>query len=126
ERADQSAEGRSGAPLSVTVKTSPAGADRTPMAVAVREPTRRPLAARPELLERAGAAAWPFLATIVGLSFAVRTIAGWLRETPVYLGDEYLYAALGRSIAETGKPLVRGQSANFPALLLPLLTAPAW
>ena len=44
----------------------------------------------------------------------------------MYFGDEYLYAALGRSLAETGRPLVRGQAAQFPALLEPLLTAPAW
>ena len=47
-------------------------------------------------------------------------------STPVYFGDEYLYSSLGRSLAETGRPLVRGQAAHFPALLEPLLTAPAW
>ena len=60
------------------------------------------------------------------LSFAVRVALAWLRATPVYFGDEYLYSSLGRSLAETGRPLVRGRAANFPALLEPLLTAPAW
>jgi hypothetical protein len=94
------------------------------MAVAVR-PNRRTLGV-PAPVERAGAAAWPFLAALVGLSFLVRAITGWLRATPIYLGDEYLYAALGRSIAETGRPLVRGGASHFPALLQPVLTAPAW
>jgi hypothetical protein len=77
-------------------------------------------------VERVRFAAWPFLAGIVALSFVVRTALGWLRETPLYLGDEYLYASLGRSLAESGRPLVRGHAAEFPALLQPILTAPAW
>src|SRR6266545_5978115 len=95
------------------------------MAVAVR-PTRQPLTARPTALEKAGLAAWPLLAGLVGLSFAVRAALGWLRATPIYLGDEYLYAVLGRSLAESGRPLVRGEASHFPALLQPILTAPAW
>jgi hypothetical protein len=95
------------------------------MAVAVR-PTRRSLAAPPTSLERAGVAAWPLLVALVGLNVVIRTALGWLRQTPIYLGDEYLYAVLGRSIAETGRPLVRGAAADFPALLQPIVTAPAW
>jgi hypothetical protein len=95
------------------------------MAVAVR-PTRRSLGVRAASLERAGLAAWPLLAVLVGLNVVVRTAIGWLRQTPIYLGDEYLYAALGRSIAETGRPLVRGAAADFPALFQPIVTAPAW
>jgi hypothetical protein len=66
------------------------------------------------------------LGGIVAVSFLFRTLAGWLRVTPVYFPDEYIYGELGRSIAETGRPLVRGVQAAFPALLQPLLTAPAW
>jgi hypothetical protein len=95
------------------------------MAVAVR-PVRRPLTALPAPIERAGLAAWPLLAALVSLNVVVRTALGWLRETPIYLGDEYLYAELGRSIAETGRPLVRGAESDFPALLQPIVTAPAW
>ena len=95
------------------------------MAVAVR-PVRRPLTALPAPIERAGLAAWPLLAALVSLNVVVRTALGWLRETPIYLGDEYLYAELGRSIAETGRPLVRGAASDFPALLQPIVTAPAW
>ncbi len=78
------------------------------------------------VIERSGLNAARLLAGIVGLSFAVRAVLAWLRSTPVYFGDEYLYSSLGRSLAESGRPLVRGQAANFPALLEPLLTAPAW
>ena len=78
------------------------------------------------VVSRSGLLATRFLAGIVGLSFAVRMLLAWLRPTPVYFGDEYLYSSLGRSLAETGRPLVRGQAAHFPALLEPLLTAPAW
>lgn len=95
------------------------------MEVAVRS-IRRPLAAYSASLERGGFRAWPVLTSLVGLSVVVRAVVGLLRPTPIYLGDEYLYAALGRSIAETGRPLVRGESADFPALLQPIITAPAW
>lgn len=78
------------------------------------------------VIERSGVNAARLLAGIVGLSFAVRAGLAWLRSTPVYFGDEYLYSSLGRSIAESGRPLVRGHAAHFPALLEPLLTAPAW
>ena len=37
-----------------------------------------------------------------------------------------MYSELGRSLLETGTPLVRGESAHFLPLLYPLLTAPAW
>ena len=66
------------------------------------------------------------LAALVAVSAAVHVGAGWLRATPVYFSDEYMYAELGRSLAESGLPLVRGELAPFPALLYPLLTAPAW
>ena len=62
----------------------------------------------------------------MGASFLFRLVIGWLRATPTFFADEYIYAELGRSLAETGRPLIRGASASFPALLQPLLTAPAW
>lgn len=83
---------------------------------------RAPALAFARLEASAGAA----LAGIVAASFLLRTAAGWLRATPVYFPDEYIYAELGRSIAESGRPLVRGVSASFPALLQPIITAPAW
>ena len=68
----------------------------------------------------------PWLVAIVGASFLVRTVVGWLRATPVFFPDEYIYSALGRSLAESGRPLIRGGSAHFPGLLQPLVTAPVW
>ena len=75
---------------------------------------------------RAGTRAAPILAALVGASFLLRLVLGWLRATPTLFADEYIYAELGRSFAEFGQPLIRGASASFPALLQPLLTAPAW
>ena len=68
----------------------------------------------------------PLLAVLVVAGAAVRSVAGFFKVTPVYFPDEYLYAQLGRSLSETGRPLVRGASPHFPALLQPILTAPAW
>jgi hypothetical protein len=68
----------------------------------------------------------PLLAGLVAVSSVVHVAAGWLRATPVYFSDEYMYAELGRSLAESGLPLVRGELTPFPALVYPLLTAPAW
>ena len=45
---------------------------------------------------------------------------------PALFPDEYIYSSIGRSIAESGEPLIRGGSAHFPALLQPIVTAPAW
>jgi hypothetical protein len=75
---------------------------------------------------RLDAIALPLLAAIVSLSFALRLVTGWLRATPNYFSDEYLYAELGRSLVESGRPLVRGVSIGFPSLLQPIVTAPAW
>ncbi len=92
------------------------------MAVAAR--TARTAQMRDLALTRVGPLYW--LGAIVAASFVVRTLTGWLRATPVYFPDEYIYSELGRSIAEHGRPLIRGAEAHFPALLQPLLTAPAW
>ena len=66
------------------------------------------------------------LIALVGASFVVHTALAWLRATPALFPDEYIYSSLGRSLAESGRPLIRGGSAHFPALLQPILTAPAW
>ena len=94
------------------------------MSVAARtaERVQAPRAA----LARAGTRVAPLLAALVGASFLLRLALGWLRATPTFFADEYIYAELGRSLADTGRPLIRGASASFPALLQPLLTAPAW
>ena len=66
------------------------------------------------------------LGGLVVVSIVARTWAAWLRATPNYFPDEGIYAALSRSIAHGHLPAVRGHVAHFPALLQPILTAPAW
>jgi hypothetical protein len=67
-----------------------------------------------------------WIVAIVGASFVVRTAVGWLQATPILMPDEYIYASIGRSLADSGHAHVRDGSAHFPALLQPILTAPAW
>ena len=59
-------------------------------------------------------------------SFLLRFVAALWHTTPLYFPDEYIYSGIARSLAESGKPLIRGSSAHFPALLEPLLAAPFW
>ncbi len=66
------------------------------------------------------------LAGLVVASTAVRALVALAHSTPTYFPDEYIYSALSRSLASSGRPLVRGASAHFPALLEPLLAAPLW
>ena len=66
------------------------------------------------------------VAALVALSSVIHAALAWRRATPGYFPDEYMYAELGRSLLESGTPLVRGESAQFLPLLYPLLTAPAW
>jgi hypothetical protein len=85
--------------------------------------------AEPRALPFAAARAVPVklaLGGLVGLSFALRLAGALAHATPLYFPDEYIYGAIARSIATTGRPSVRGMSAHFPALLEPLLTAPFW
>jgi hypothetical protein len=82
---------------------------------------------RPEGLARAAAVpARLLLAGIVAISFGLRFAAALVHSTPLYFPDEYIYSGIARSLAESGRPLIRGQSAHFPALLEPLLAAPFW
>jgi hypothetical protein len=92
--------------------------------VAVAARSERLARSRGFALARVGPLHW--LGGIVAASFFARTLTGFLRASPVYFPDEYIYSELGRSIAEHGRPLVRGAEAHFPAILQPLLTAPAW
>jgi hypothetical protein len=66
------------------------------------------------------------LAGIVAASFAVRFVMALGHSTPLYFPDEYIYSAISRSLAEHGRPLIRGQAAHFPAMIEPLLAAPFW
>lgn len=88
------------------------------------------VAARPEARAATGVLARVdvriLLASLVLVSAVARTAIGWLRVTPNYYPDEYIYSALGRSLSSSGQPLIRGVASHFPALLMPILTAPAW
>ena len=82
---------------------------------------------RPEGLARAAAIpARLLLAGIVATSFGLRFAAALVHTTPLYFPDEYIYSSIARSLAEHGRPLIRGHSAHFPAMLEPLLAAPFW
>ena len=93
------------------------------MALDVAAPrSERPLAlARPLALPARLA-----LPLIVCASFAARFAAALAHSTPLYFPDEYIYGALARSLATSGRLAIRGTSAHFPALLEPLLAAPFW
>jgi len=91
--------------------------------VAVDVSVPRPAAALP----RAAAVPARLLLTgIVAASFLLRFVASLWHTTPLYFPDEYIYSGIARSLAENGKPLIRGSSAHFPAMLEPLLAAPFW
>ena len=60
------------------------------------------------------------------VSTAGEALLARLRVTPSAFPDEYVYSALARSLATTGRFRVHGGTAHFPALLVPILTAPVW
>jgi len=66
------------------------------------------------------------VAAIVFGSFVLRVLGAVGHAAPRLFPDEYIYAALGRSLGEHGRPLVREGAAHFPALLQPILAAPLW
>jgi Dolichyl-phosphate-mannose-protein mannosyltransferase len=88
------------------------------------EPRLRPRRLAEAVPARLGVRAW--LGCLMLGSFLVRGLVAGSVRTPSYFPDEYIYTALSRSLATTGRPLVRGESAHFPALLEPLLAAPLW
>jgi hypothetical protein len=101
------------------------GADSAGMGVAASIPRRdAPRRARLAVVSRLGGV--HALVVVCTASFVARAVAALGKATPDYFPDEYMYAELGRSFAETGRPLVRGAESTFPAFLQPLLTAPAW
>ncbi len=65
------------------------------------------------------------LVPLIAVSSLVRSAIAWQHQTPRYFPDEYIYAALGRSLAH-GHYEIRGHLAHFPAILAPLLAAPLW
>jgi hypothetical protein len=65
------------------------------------------------------------LAALVTVSTAIRAAVAWPHSTPRLYPDEYIYAALGRSIGH-GNLEIRGATAHFPAILEPLVASPLW
>jgi hypothetical protein len=89
--------------------------------------TDQDLPSTPRVFARVAAVpAWVWLGGIILASFAGRLFAAAARLTPYYLPDEYIYPSLARSLAEHGRPLIRGVGVHFPALLDPIVTAPVW
>jgi hypothetical protein len=80
---------------------------------------------RPLSLARVRTSRWA-LGAIIVVAAAVHLAVALAQAVPLYFPDEYIYASLARSIAQTGHPLVHGSAAHFPALLEPLLAAPFW
>lgn len=66
------------------------------------------------------------LGLLVAASFLVRVFASAGHATARLFPDEYIYASLGRSLAEHGDLTIRGGPAHFPAILEPLVAAPIW
>ena len=66
------------------------------------------------------------LGMLVVFSFAVRSLLALQRETPRYFPDELVYSQLARSLAESGRAVMFGESASMPALLEPLATFWTW
>jgi hypothetical protein len=94
------------------------------MAVDVATRTTFPRVGARAIARVAAVPARLWLTGIVGLSCALRGIAASAHVTSYMLPDEYTYHSLARSIATSGRPLVRDHAAHFPALLVPILTAP--
>ena len=81
------------------------------------EPTSPP-ARRPETIAAV-------LGLLIVASATVRSVAGWRHSVPRLFPDEYIYAALGRSLGH-GQLQIRGETVHFPGILEPLLAAPIW
>src|SRR5436305_1156181 len=98
------------------------------MVVAIDFPVPRTEELRlPFGFERISAIPARFVLTgVVGVSFIVRLAVAMAHATPLYFPDEYIYASISRSLAEHGRPLIRGHAAHFPAMLEPLAAAPFW
>lgn len=115
--------------VSGRLKTAPSGVDRR-SGMTVDSTTRIGFPrggsltlSRPVANVRSAPAA---LGVIVALSTVLRTVGALAHPIPTLFPDEYIYAALGRSLGSSGLPLIRGAPAHFPALLEPLAAAPIW
>lgn len=65
--------------------------------------------------------AWPILLGLVALSVALRLLAALEIPSPWITPDEETYAALGRSLYQTGRFEVLGHGADFLSLVYPIV-----
>jgi hypothetical protein len=78
------------------------------------------------ITQRSLALSPPFvLAGLACISTAVRALLALRHHGTSYWPDEWIYAALGRSIGH-GHFTIHGDQAHFPAILQPVLAAPLW
>ncbi|HEU5371789.1 MAG TPA: hypothetical protein VFU51_05315 [Gaiellaceae bacterium] len=84
-----------------------------------------PLARTRAFAARREATTWVVLASLVLVSTIVRVVFAHWHTGPRYFPDEYIYAALSRSLAH-GDFAVRDHRATFYAILQPLVATPLW
>jgi len=84
-----------------------------------------PLARTRALAARREATTWVVLGLLVIASSIARVVVAHWHTGPRYFPDEYIYAALSRSLAH-GHFAVRDHTSTFYAILQPLVAAPLW
>ncbi len=70
--------------------------------------------------------AWAWLAGIVTVSTLVRYGVGRGTVAPWIMVDELIYSELAKSLADSGRFLVRGEATAAYGIVYPALIAPAW
>ena len=70
--------------------------------------------------------AWAWLVGIVAVSTVVRYVFGRGTPAPWIMVDELIYSELAKSLAESGRFLVRGEATAAYGIVYPTLIAPAW
>ncbi len=70
--------------------------------------------------------AWVWLAGIVTVSTLVRYVFGRGTPAPWIMVDELIYSELAKSLADSGRFLVRGEATAAYGIVYPALIAPAW
>ena len=70
--------------------------------------------------------AWAWLAGIVIVSTLVRYVFGRGTVAPWIMVDELIYSELAKSLADSGRFLVRGDATAAYGIVYPALIAPAW
>jgi hypothetical protein len=70
--------------------------------------------------------AWAWLTGIVIISALVRYVFGRGTPAPWIMVDELIYSELAKSLADSGRFLVRGEATAAYGIVYPALIAPAW